>query len=231
MLSFFVYLVTAILCFYLGRREKDKQLQAVIRERDNWRLMFNTLAAEHKETLETVREQQISLSMKEKSRKEQNEEILALKRKLRGQNTDKERKQIYECLYGLRRAIRHKESRRYSPCVRLILQKIQNHLYELISLQEHITMRIHQFQHLDASVDYDQIFEERKQYQKKLMKQLNAEELYINWNDEKINRYSNAAFDLQNCHNYLSILFRSIDSMNVVILPDKCKLMLSDEKC
>lgn len=49
--------------------------------------------------------------------------------------------------------------------------------------------------------------------------------------DEKINRYSNAAFDLQNCHNYLSILFRSIDSMNVVILPDKCKLMLSDEKC
>ena len=92
-------------------------------------------------------------------------------------------------------------------------------------------MRIHQFQHLDASVDYDQIFEERKQYQKKLMKQLNAEELYINWNDEKINRYSNAAFDLQNCHNYLSILFRSIDSMNVVILPDKCKLMLSDEKC
>lgn len=103
MLSFFVYLVTAILCFYLGRREKNRQLQAVTRERDNWRLMFDALSAEHKETLETVREQQISLSMKEKSRKEQNEEILALKRKLCRQNTDKERKQIYECLYGLRR--------------------------------------------------------------------------------------------------------------------------------
>lgn len=41
MLSFFVYLVTAILCFYLGRREKNRQLQAVTRERDNWRLMFS----------------------------------------------------------------------------------------------------------------------------------------------------------------------------------------------
>lgn len=227
MLSFFVYLATAVLCFYLGRREKDKQLQAVIRERDNWRLMFNTLAAEHQRFSETIDDLQRSLRIKENFLQKQDKEIASLRRTLRGQNTDKDRKQIYNDLHYLRYFIRTKARKRYSPCVRILFQKIQKHIRDLMLLQETIDKRIEQFRHLDASINYDQIFKEREQYQKELMEKSGVKEMYISWDDDKIRRFQNNAFDLQICHNYLAILFRSIDSMKGVIIPDKYKRLLS----
>lgn len=241
-------LVTAITCFYAGRYDKKKTINELSRDRanllivqqemrssiskqKNYEKLFHetsdrekSLKEQNQYLIKKVSDLQFVLNGISDSLAEQDNEISSLKKRLKNQNVEKSNiKQIYESFQSLRRSIRTKDLRYTSPSVRILFQKMQFHLHELISLQARMDSLAKKFHRLHAHETRPSIYEEREDYRQHLIKINGAIDVFINWDDSRAHRYFFSMNNLHDCHNFLAILFRSIDSMKAIIIPDTCK--------